>query len=173
MNNLNAPLGFLDRDKRYADEKPYALRYNPADDIPTENIVKKFVNDVEIHDIRSLPVPLSFDENGLTVQSIETRMVYEDWFRDEKVKNVFFPELRMNLEGLFGTPNIQIFEYKVRARILFFDVTLSSLNKDPPTQRDVSYSRWQQFGLGAAGQRCPYRYFHLLPPMECHVSYSI
>ena len=116
MASLHAPLGFLDRDERYAKEKPYALRYSPADDIPMDNIVKKVVNDVELYDIRNLPAPLSFDENGLTVRSIQSEMAYEDWFDGEMIKNIFFPELRKNLEGLFGTSNIQIFEYKVRER---------------------------------------------------------
>lgn len=105
----------------YAKEKPYALRYNPADDIPTENIVKKVVNNVELHDIRNLPAPLSFDENGLTVRSIQSQMAYEDWFRDEMIKNIFFRELRRNLEGLFGTSNIQIWKYKVRERGLYLN----------------------------------------------------
>lgn len=105
----------------YAKEKPYALRYNPADDIPTENIVKKVVNNVEFHDIRNLPAPLSFDENGLTVRSIQSQMAYGDWFRDEMIKNIFFRELRRNLEGLFGTSNIQIWKYKVRERGLYLN----------------------------------------------------
>lgn len=101
MANLYTLLGFLDRDERSAEEKPYALRYNPADNIPTENIVKKVVKDVEFDDIRNLPAPLSFDENGLTVRSIQSQMAYEDWFRDEVIKNIFFPELRKSVLGLF------------------------------------------------------------------------
>lgn len=117
MGNVHAPLGFLDRDERYAKEKPYVLRYAPDDDdIPMENIVKKVVNDMELYDIRNLPAPLSFDENGLTVRSIQSQMAYEDWSDGEMIQNIYFPELRKHLEGLFGTSNIQIFEYKVRMR---------------------------------------------------------
>ena len=36
------------------------------------------------------------------MRSIQTQIAHEDWFHDDKIKNVFFPELRKNLEG--GAP---------------------------------------------------------------------
>ena len=114
MPDLYATLIFLQNDdNRYAHEKPYALRYNPRDDVPTENIVKKTVTNIPLYDIRKLLNPLSINDNGVEVRSMQTQLSYSSFFNETMIKDVFFPELRANLADLFGTSNIQIFEYKV------------------------------------------------------------
>ncbi|KAI4233711.1 MAG: hypothetical protein LQ349_004235 [Xanthoria aureola] len=121
---VGATLSFLRNDDgRYAHEKPYALRYNPQDGIPTENIVKKTVTDIPLHDIRKLPKPPCFDGNGIEVRLLQTQLSYSDFFSDEKIKTTFFSELREDLARLLGTSNIQIFEYKVRRRSPTFPVS--------------------------------------------------
>jgi len=106
-------LNFLARDERYRRDKPFALRYNPVEGIATGNILTETILDVPLHDIRDLTERPSFDENGAAVCELSSQMAYDDWFKDEKVKEVFFPELRKLLEDFFATPHIQMFEYRV------------------------------------------------------------
>ena len=111
--NISGTLGFLKRDEKYKSEKPYVLRYHPGEDIPNENILKEFVPNIPLYDIRNMVKPPRFDENGLQLRLIHTNMTYQDFNYDDKIKSVFLPEIRANLSDFFGTSNIQIFEYKV------------------------------------------------------------
>ncbi|CAO1597474.1 hypothetical protein XANCAGTX0491_001282 [Xanthoria calcicola] len=149
---VGATLSFLRNDDgRYAHEKPYALRYNPQDGIPTENIVKKTVTDIPLHDIRKLPKPPCFDGNGIEVRLLQTQLSYSDFFSDEKIKTTFFSELREDLARLLGTSNIQIFEYKVCIAHLSLRRSERQLATriGPSTQPNIPSVRWKQPRMGS------------------------
>lgn len=158
---VGATLSFLRNDDgRYAHEKPYALRYNPQDGIPTENIVKKTVTDIPLHDIRKLPKPPCFDGNGIEVRLLQTQLSYSDFFSDEKIKTTFFSELREDLARLLGTSNIQIFEYKVCIAHLSLRRSERQLATriGPSTQPNIPSVRWKQPRMGSTSERCTHWY---------------
>lgn len=113
MAPIQGRMIFLARDERYQKEKPYSLRYNPLEDDITENIERETIDDVQMLDIRDLPEQPTFDKNGFTICPLYSQLGYQDWFKDDLVRKTFFPEVCRALEGLFGSCNVQIFEYRV------------------------------------------------------------
>lgn len=113
MPDVQGSLVFLARSDRYTEEKPFVLRYNPVEGVSTQNLDRVVIPDLTIHDIRDLPAPPHFDENGVAVCLLESQMKYDDWFNQERVTSLFFAEVQHLLEEFFETQHVQIFEYRV------------------------------------------------------------
>ncbi|KAF2502334.1 hypothetical protein BU16DRAFT_612011 [Lophium mytilinum] len=106
---------FLKRNDLYHDEKPYSLRFTPPNDFPRSNIVLE-KHDVTIRDIRPRLKDLSFEKNGFTIMSLESKMSYDDYDDEEKLINVYLREVADSLCAFLGAVHVQIFEHTVRKR---------------------------------------------------------
>lgn len=103
---------YLQRDKLYATEKPYSLRFTPPQGFPRANI-RLEKRHIKIRDIRELPKP-SFSEDGCTLLDLQTEMEYHDFDDEEKVKEVYLKEVANCLKAFLSAQHIQIFEHTVR-----------------------------------------------------------
>lgn len=105
---------FLDELDIYRTEKPYRLRFDSPDpSIARTNIKNKQAN-IEIHDLRSYPEPLSYSRNGFTIMKAHSALTVEDSADEQKVKKLYFQSLKPILCNFFRTPNVVILEYVVR-----------------------------------------------------------
>ena len=89
-----------------------------------------------------------FDKNGFTICPLHSQLEYEDWFKDELVRKTFFPEVCKALEDLFGTTNVQVFEYRVKINglVKHLDVQLMDLRFAGEARR--FRFRWETHWIG-------------------------
>ncbi len=108
---------FLDRHPKYADEKPYTLRYAPApeDGVPQTNI-EKVQYPVRFRDIRGRP-DLKYDECGFGVVRLENDgMTYEDYASTEKIEGLHAAEVLDTVQRAVGAASAELIDYVVRRR---------------------------------------------------------
>ncbi len=105
--DVRASLTFIARDPKFASEKPYELGYISPDGLPLRNFELDKV-DVTVHDLRPIKDSVLLDREGIAVVELRSKMAYEDYFDESKVKAVFAEEVRERLLS------------HLRARRLFF-----------------------------------------------------
>jgi hypothetical protein len=110
MDTLSSQLYFLARDERFRREKPYILRFEPADGFPANNTAV-YQSHIALTDIRSEP-PRDYKTSGIDVISIATRMMYEDFDLKTKICDTYLPELQatvrrhLNAKDVIVIPHI-------------------------------------------------------------------
>ena len=96
----------------YEEEKPYSLRFTAPDGFPRANI-KLDRHDLHIHDIRSKKAGLSLEKDGCFVWNLHSRMRYDDFSDEAKVREVYLTEVADGLRARLGADRVQIFEHTV------------------------------------------------------------
>lgn len=109
---------FLKRNEKHASEKPYRLRYDPGGSIPRTNCETHIQNDILVKDIRGTEAKYNLDRNGFQVLSINSKLTPEEFNDREKVKTVYYDELKALLKRDLGAKRVEILEHGVRC-ILF------------------------------------------------------
>jgi hypothetical protein len=87
---------------------------NPPNGIPRNFGIDS--HDVIIHDVRSHESQFSLDENAFAaVSNIPSEMQYQDWENDEKIQEVYYPEVeKLVLENVPGASKIFLFDHTIR-----------------------------------------------------------
>lgn len=119
---VHSTVNFLQRDARYAAEKPYSLRFTPPDAFPRANI-KLENHSISIKDIRTRPEPFTFQANGFQILPFKSQMQYTDFENDEIVKRIYLREAADLLLRFLGAQKVQIFEHTVRKRHTEFPIS--------------------------------------------------
>lgn len=83
-------------------EKPFDIRCEHPEDIPSTNINGIWIQDIPIYDMRSSLPGLSLDVQGFVVTNLTSTLKYEEFFDEQKLKVVFAEELRAHLLNLLG-----------------------------------------------------------------------
>ena len=109
-SSLKAALRFTQRDEKFKTEKPYELEYQPDVDIPQKNFAIEIVSDIPINDMRPFKNSLSLDREGIAIVPVDTRMEYDDYFNEEKLKTVFGPELKQCIMDYTGAERVYFHE---------------------------------------------------------------
>lgn len=125
--DVRASLQFMAKDERHKVEKPYTLEYETTDAVPHSNFELETVDNITVHDVRPYMSSLSLEKEGVMILSMESHMEYEDFFDDEKLKNVFAEELRTSLKAILGASKIFFHECLVSIDSLLHAVELFSL----------------------------------------------
>ena len=147
---LESYIVFLQRDAKHKLEKPYKLQYDPGSnsDIPRTNVVSKHYGPIMLHDFRVLKKPMTFEKNGFGVLDIETKLSPEDFYDEEKVRRIYYPELRALVLEKFKATRVEVLEHlvgrppKPRARTRSIR-SFIKLNSDSKASRPVSYFYWR------------------------------
>jgi hypothetical protein len=95
-------------------EKPRTYTYDPPAGVARTTVV----NDprrVMISDVRSLPSQVSLDEEGFAL--IRHKSTVGNFYDDEEVKRVYYPEAEQLLKELTGAHRVLIFDHTVRRRL--------------------------------------------------------
>jgi hypothetical protein len=111
---------YLQKDKIHELEKPYKLQYNTDDELPQQNTVHQSSGPLQIHDLRGQSQTFSFEKNGFTILEMESKLNPDDFANEQKVKDVYYPEIRALLLKYFGAKRVEILEHLVSNLLLAF-----------------------------------------------------
>lgn len=110
-NAVNSQISFITRDDRFSEEKPYILRYLPADGFPAQNISTHTAN-VSIADLRSQN-PMAYDECGIKVLTFETSMQRQDFESKDTVHGVYLPLLQDAVKKYLNANDVKVIPHIV------------------------------------------------------------
>ncbi|KAL8677842.1 MAG: hypothetical protein Q9186_005754 [Xanthomendoza sp. 1 TL-2023] len=113
MAMVETSMQFLTRDKLYEKEKPYHLKYAPAEGIPISNFQLEKHEPIKINSLRGREQDFSFDKNGFTVLKIEEDIPYEDFSNPAGIRR-YLDIVAAGLQKLLGADKVQVFQYVVR-----------------------------------------------------------
>jgi hypothetical protein len=94
-------------------EKPYRYNYDPPPDVPRSNAAYE-TRTVAIHDVRSVASQLSLDAEGVAFTHIHSAV--RDFYDDEEVRRVYYPEIEMLVAECTGAHRAVVFDHTVRRR---------------------------------------------------------
>ncbi|KAJ5949545.1 hypothetical protein N7454_001129 [Penicillium verhagenii] len=97
-------------------ERPYTLLYEPATDEKLSNFRITDIQSVPIRDMRPKKDTLSIHTEGFVFADFKSKMVYEDYMDEEKLKTVFAEEVKELLLEKLGAKAAFIHECVFRRR---------------------------------------------------------
>ena len=112
---LESHIAFLERDAKHELEKPYKLQYDPGlkSEIPRTNVVSRHYGPVTLHDFRVLEKPMTFEKNGFCVLNMESELSPEDFYDEDKVRRIYYPELQALVVEKFKATRVEVLEHLV------------------------------------------------------------
>jgi len=110
---VEGTIHFLARDPLYKSEKPYSLRFTP-ESISQTNLkpVKRTVRVVDLRE-ESAAKKLDFESCGFGVVSMKSALAYDDFFKKDMVKSVYYLEIGQMLKTLFKASHVYILDHVV------------------------------------------------------------
>ena len=117
QENIAAALPHVEAEMNYLTpmpERPRNYTYDPPAGVPNSNIVQE-PHRVAIHDARPVADVLSLDAYGFAL--VEHRSAVQDFFDDEEVRRVYYPEVEQLLKQATGADRVHIFDHTVRRRV--------------------------------------------------------
>ena len=95
-------------------EKAYILNYPTPPDVPKSNFVIDFYPGIPIHNLRT--ANLNFGDNGIAIAQLPSCMPKEDFDSEEKVEELYLPEVHECIRETLGAKEVYIFDYMIRKR---------------------------------------------------------
>ncbi|KKK19977.1 hypothetical protein ARAM_004919 [Aspergillus rambellii] len=117
---IHAGLKFKEPNEQDKIQKPYEIRCIPPEGMPRANFNASIVPNVPIYDMRPLVPSLSLDREGFQVTRLQSKLRYEEFFDEEKLKTVYAEEIRYYLLHTLG------------ASVVFFHECVVSLCSNRP-----------------------------------------
>ncbi|CAD6584202.1 MAG: hypothetical protein ASARMPRED_001627 [Alectoria sarmentosa] len=127
--NFDTSLYFFARCYEHKTVKPYALRYQPDDDLPRTNFVAE-KRRIKVHDIRQNQTKLTFEKCGFQILSFPSSMSHDDFLDSYKIQSVYLKEVREMLKKALDAPHAYILDYAVRSRGSSFPYSEGSQRDD-------------------------------------------
>lgn len=116
--DVSTDLVFLKPDEKFLYEKPYRLRYDPGDEIPRSNCETQIHKNIAIHDIRGAEAKYTLDRNGFQVLKLESKLTPQEFHNEERVRSVYYEELKELLKRTFGAKRVEVLEHGVGCSFL-------------------------------------------------------
>ena len=113
MAVVETSLNFLKRDELYEREKPYQLKYAPAEGIPISNLRLEKQHNIKITSIRDREAQFTFEKNGFTVLRLNEDIPYDEFSNPDGIRR-YLDMVSTHLKNLFGADKVQAFQYVVR-----------------------------------------------------------
>jgi len=94
---------------------PHNFVEKPTDGTPQRNFTENVVT-VTMNDIRNHESDFWLEKDAFqALQSVPSQMTYKDWEDDEKVKNVYYPEvIKTLLDNVPGAHKVTLFDHTIR-----------------------------------------------------------
>ena len=96
-------------------ERPRNYTFEPPAGMPWSNVVNE-TRSVAIHDARPVASRVSLDANGFALLDHASAM--RDFFDDEEVKRVYYPEVERLVKEATGAARVHIFDHTTRRRVV-------------------------------------------------------
>jgi len=103
-------------------EKPYHMMYGDGEDFARTNITRAWL-DTDIHDVRGREAALDFWQHGVAIRQLQSKMQYDDFDIDAKIRNIYFRELEDYLRQYLNAREVRFFRYGIRKRHAEFPVS--------------------------------------------------
>ena len=117
QNEKIAALSFVTADLNYltpSADRPRTYTFEPPSGEPRSNIVPE-PHSVPIHDIRPISETVSLDREGFAL--IRQRSAVKDFYDDDEVKDVYYPEAERLIKAATGADRVFVFDHTVRKRV--------------------------------------------------------
>ncbi|HEY7084961.1 MAG TPA: CmcJ/NvfI family oxidoreductase [Hyphomicrobiaceae bacterium] len=117
--------------------RPRTYTYDP----PAGAVRTTVVNDPQplvIRDARPLLSQLSLDEEGFAL--VQHKSAIRDFYDDEEVKEIYYPEAVQLLKGLTGADRVHIFDHTVRRRVPGSDDRRANAPRQPVPRVHVDHT---------------------------------
>jgi hypothetical protein len=95
-------------------ERPRTYTYGPPPGEPQTTAVQES-HIVPIHDARPITRDVSLDDEGFAL--IEQKSAVRDFYDDDEVRRVYYPEAEAALKELTGATRVFVFDHTVRRRV--------------------------------------------------------
>ena len=95
-------------------ERPRNYTFEPPPGVPRSNTVN-VSHRVPIHDARPVADRVSLDANGFAL--VNHRSAVRDFFDDEEVRRVYYPEVERVVKQATGAYRVHIFDHTTRRRV--------------------------------------------------------
>lgn len=95
-------------------ERPRNYTFDPPPGIPRSNAGHE-AHAVAIHDARPVADRVSLDANGFAL--VRHRSAVRDFFDDEEVRRVYYPEVERLVREATGADRVHIFDHTIRRRV--------------------------------------------------------
>lgn len=94
---------------------PFNYVETPPEGMPQRNYSED-KHDVSINDIRGREFDFDMNKNAFgTISGVKSEISYDDWNDDERVKNVYYPEVeKLVLDKVPGAKKVFIFDHTIR-----------------------------------------------------------
>ena len=115
--NVVARLPHVEADMNYLApmvERPRNYTFEPPAGVPRSNANNE-AHRVTIHDARPVAGEVSLDANGFAL--VNHKSAVRDFFDDEEVRRVYYPEVERILQKVTGAYRVHIFDHTVRRRV--------------------------------------------------------
>jgi hypothetical protein len=125
---------FLEKDSKHETEKPYKLQYDPGPGLPRWNCKNESHDGITIHDIRGKESKFTVENQGFEVAKLSTELSPEDFTDEDKVRKVYYNELKDLCKRRFGAQRVEVLEHGIRKRHHQFPISTGQpYNYDQPT----------------------------------------
>jgi hypothetical protein len=117
QNEKIAALSFVTADLNYLTPSRYRPRtytFEPPSGEPRSNIVPE-PHSVPIHDVRPISETVSLDREGFAL--IRHRSAVQDFYDEDQVKNVYYPEAEHLIKAATGADRVFVFDHTIRKRV--------------------------------------------------------
>jgi hypothetical protein len=121
--HVDTSLVFLAPDSLHQTEKPYKLQYDPGPALPRWNCENQTHSGIRIHDLRGREQDSSLSKQGFQILRLDSALAPDEFFDEEKVRKVYYAELKELLRRTFGASRVEILEHGVRKRHAQFPVS--------------------------------------------------
>jgi hypothetical protein len=95
-------------------ERPRTYTYDPPPGEPRTTVVSE-PHTLPIHDIRPIASSVSLDREGFGL--VKQNTAVKDFYDDDEVKSVYYPEVERALKDATGADRVFIFDHTTRRRI--------------------------------------------------------
>jgi hypothetical protein len=96
------------------DERPRNYTFEPPVGVPRSN-AEHAAHAVRIRDARPIAGAVSLDANGFAL--VQHKSAVRDFFDDEEVRRVYYPEVEAIVKAATGAPRVHIFDHTTRRRV--------------------------------------------------------
>jgi hypothetical protein len=118
-------------------ERPRTYTYDPPAGAARTTVVSE-PHPIVIRDARPLLPQLSLDEEGFAL--VQHKSATRDFYDDEEVKRVYYPEAVQLLKGLTGADRVHIFDHTVRRRVPGSDDRRANAPRQPVPRVHVDHT---------------------------------
>lgn len=95
-------------------ERPHTYAYDPPNGEAKTNIVPE-PHALPVHDARPIAGSVSLDVEGFEL--VRQKSVVNDFYDDDEVKRIYYPEAELLLKDITGASRVFIFDHTVRKRV--------------------------------------------------------